>query len=82
MFENNQYRSIDYNDRSLSAAINQIKRFEANLGVANLHNALDLIFKGTKPKQVKQTHMYLLTDGAESDLEKLSTLIESHATMT
>ena len=61
--------------------MNQIKRFEANLGVANLHNALELIFTSTKPKQVKQTHMYILTDGAESDLEKLSNLIQNHATM-
>ena len=81
MFENNQYRSIDYNDRSLTAAMNQIKRFEANLGVANLHNAVEMIFTATKPKQVKQTHMYVLTDGAEADLEKLSNLIETHATM-
>jgi len=68
-------RSVDYSDRNMQTAISRIATFEANLGGTEIYQPLAAIFRGTKPAECTDSHIFLLTDGAICDTQRVVNLV-------
>ena len=66
MFEG---RSVDYNDENLCMAVEEVSKFEADLGGTEIYKPLAQIFNRGKPADCTTSHIFLLTDGAISDVK-------------
>ena len=79
MFEE---RSVEYNDENLEYAIEQISDFSSNFGGTMIYEPLNDIFSRSIPADCQQSHIYLLTDGAIWDTEKVVNLVGSKSSIT
>lgn len=73
-------RSVQYDDQTVTHAINEIKQFDANLGGTEIYKPLEEIFKKPVADEVHNSHIYLLTDGAVLNAEKVIDLIKNNCT--
>ena len=75
-------RSVPYNDDTLREAVSQIQRFDANYGGTEIFKPLQSIFNmGDIPADCTTSHIYLLTDGAVWDVQKIIRLVASKSNM-
>lgn len=81
LFENE--RSVPYIDESIEAAISQIETFDADLGGTNIFSPLDFIYKKKRAyKEIQETHIVLLTDGAIWDTDKVVNLVKKNSSLS
>ena len=68
-------RSVEYNDKNLEKAIRRVSNFEATYGGTKIYEPLKEIFDMGLPTDCDVSHIYLLTDGAIWDTQKLVNLV-------
>ena len=75
-------RSVEYNDENLQFAIEKISNYGADFGGTRIYEPLNDIFSQSLPADCQQSHIYLLTDGAIWDTEKVVNLVGSNSSIS
>ena len=77
MFEN---QSIDYNEKSLKTALDQIQTIQADMGGTEIYQPLVAIFNQISKQKDKKfdTHIYLLTDGEVGNTQSIIDLVKEN----
>ena len=77
LFDNE--RSVDYNDENCQIAISKVKEFEADFGGTDIYSPLKKIYDMNT--DCKETHTFLLTDGAVLNTSQIVRLVASNSSL-
>ncbi|TNV84285.1 hypothetical protein FGO68_gene9917 [Halteria grandinella] len=69
--------SVEYNDENFKYAVEQVSKFDANMGGTEIYEPIKKIFSN-EPNPVLPRHLYLLTDGEVGNTEVIVDLIRKN----
>ena len=77
LFDND--RSVDYNDKNCQLAISKVNEFQADFGGTDIYSPLKKIFDMNT--DCKETHTFLLTDGAVYNTNQIVALVAQNSNL-
>ena len=77
LFDENQGRSVEYNDENIKYAAEQVEAFMADFGGTDIYSPLQDFYSREKDQSVQETNVMLLTDGAVFNTDRVVQLVKS-----